>query len=160
MSSRSDQMHRLAYTLDRRYNVRVTATYDRPDGWRLEWVDGPLEDEVRAAITRLAPHLDAITTLRLHRGYTDLSEAVSLLLWIDEDPARLYDEIRSWHLQEARGECRYPMSAPDRWLARGRALLKVGPLATAGVDALRRWDGWTDAVWFLDQLAARQPISA
>ncbi|MFF0546977.1 hypothetical protein ACFYTF_29485 [Nocardia thailandica] len=157
MSPRSSQVHWLASALGARYDVRFTARYD--GGWRLEWADGPTEDEVRGAITRAAAQIPAVTDLHLDRAWTDLSEAVALLAWIDEDPARLAD-LTSWQIREAHGSTRYPMSLPDRWQARGHALLAAGYRAADGLVVLRQRDSWSAALEWLDELAARQLVSA
>src|SRR5690606_12897926 len=123
--SRPRQMHILARALTDRYGLPFAAVYQESRReWAMDWCDGPTEDEVRGALSRLAAGLPAVTSLRLRRGSTSLGEAVSLLMWIDADPARLAD-LSVWTRREAVAATRYPERAPEAWTARARRLLEV-----------------------------------
>lgn len=137
--SRPRQMHILARALTDRYDVTFTAAYeDSRRDWRMDWCNGPTEEEVRAAVSRLAASLPAVTSLRLYRGYTDLAETTALLMWIDADPSRLADASGYWSTREAFESTRYPERAPEAWKQRAASLLAaVGYLGTAGIEWMR-----------------------
>lgn len=142
--SRSRQMHILARALTDRFDVPVAASYeDHRRDWRMDWCNGPTEDEVRGAVSRVAAGLPAVTSLRLYRGHTDVAEATALLMWIDADPARLPTVSGYWGRREAFAETRYPERAPEVWKRRGAALLEaMGYLGNDAVEWLRArtWD--------------------
>lgn len=126
--SRPRQMHILARALTDRYEVAFAAVYNesRRD-WQMDWCNGPTEDEVRGALSRLAAGLPAVTSLRLYRASTGLAEAVSLLMWIDADPTRLTGATGYWITRDAIGATRYPERAPEAWTRRAQRLLDTHP---------------------------------
>lgn len=147
--SRPRQMHILARALTDRYEVSFEATYESARGWTMSWCNGPTEDEVRGILSRLSASLPAVTSLRLYRGYTDLAEAVSLLMWVDADPTRLSDLSSYWSTREAFGTTRYPERAPEAWTLRAQKLLDLGHVHTAGLAWLRSHT-WVQALAGLD----------
>ncbi|WP_446225001.1 hypothetical protein ACTWPB_07745 [Nocardia sp. IBHARD005] len=158
--SRPRQMHILARALTDRYGVPFTAAYqESTHDWRIDWSNGPTEEEVRGILTRLAAGLPAVTSLTLSRGYTDLAEATALLMWIDADPTRLTDVSSYWSCREAFGSTRFPERAPEVWIARAQRLLEVGHFHTAGLDWLRARD-WATALGDLDAATPAPTLNA
>lgn len=151
-TSRPRQMHALARALSDRYSVDFAATYlESRREWALDWCDGPTEDEVRAAVTRLATGMPAVTSLRPRRAHTDLGEAAALLAWIDQAPDRAA-RLSIWQKREAFAAIRFPERA-WAWRDRAEALLSIGSLDASVVGWLRA-RAWVDAVDELDRRAA------
>ncbi|MFC4124966.1 hypothetical protein [Nocardia rhizosphaerae] len=142
--SRPRQMHILARALTDRYDVQFAAIYvDHGRDWRMDWCNGPTEDEVRGAVSRVAAGLPAVTSLTFYRGHTDLAEATALLMWIDTDPSRLATLSSYASPREAFAETRYPERLSEAWKGRAAALLQMhGYLGIAAVEWLhaRSWD--------------------
>lgn len=141
--SRPRQMHILARALTDRYDVPVAAVYlESRREWRLDWCNGPTDEEIRGALSRLAAGLPAVTSLRLYRGSTDLAEMTALLMWIDAAPSRLPEVSSYWSRRDAFESTRYPERAPQVWQARAQQLLAVSASFTAALAWLqaRTWD--------------------
>ncbi|WP_433597945.1 hypothetical protein ACQPXH_19330 [Nocardia sp. CA-135953] len=163
--NRSRQAWQLSRALTERANVDVRIEYhgarrDSYGGWHIQWCGGPVASDMRGHVAALAARYPLIAAAHLEyvRGYTDLDEAVALLLWLDANPHEI-PFLSVWTAREALAECGYPEDADEVWQARGRALLALSPAGTVGasaVDVLRRHAGvgWGNALAWLDGLVS------
>jgi hypothetical protein len=166
--SRSRQLHYLAHTLSERIGCKVEFVYDGPrtksgdGGWIVQWAEGPTSDQMRELVARVAEQVSAgaLPELRYSRSMSSHGEAVTLLLWLQEDPNHA-DFHESGAADIASSVVGYPNQADEIWHRRADALLRLdtatgGLLAIASVRTLlsRIHDGgWPSALLWLDSLA-------
>lgn len=168
--SRSRQLHRLAYTLSERIGGKVEFVYDGPrtksgdGGWIVQWAEGPTSDQMRELVARVAEQVSAgaLPELRYSRSMSSHGEAVTLLLWLQEDPNHA-DFHESGAADIASSAVGYPDRADEIWHRRADALLQLdtatggGQLAIAAVRTLLsriRDDGWQSTLLWLDRFFA------
>lgn len=168
--SRSRQAHLLGRLLSERlggHRVGLVYTEQPPKGsrytgWQVRWTDGPTVTQMQKLVAELAEQVPAVECdgLRYSRGYTDHSEAVGVLLWLDADPQRAttyahYSSI----VQYGRDEVPYPERAQQIWQRRATALQTLsgntvvsGAVYSTLIDRVRT-DGWAATLRWLDDIA-------
>ncbi|MGN2642514.1 hypothetical protein ACTD5D_41335 [Nocardia takedensis] len=165
--SKSRLMHKLAAALADHTEVRVEATYDGAKrgprdnygGWHLRWTDGPTTDQMKALAEHGARQLALdVTEVGYSRSHTDLGQAVAVLLWFDQDPARIvqYEYI----LTSLTYDIATPERADDIWQQRGRTLIGLDPgnryLGARQVEIVHEYaraHGWPATLSWLDSHA-------
>ncbi|MEV6341213.1 hypothetical protein AB0M12_41645 [Nocardia vinacea] len=172
MASKSQQMHKLAAVLSERLEVKVEAIYDGPPrprrgapqkvdgGWHLRWTNGPTAAAAKPLVAELAARAAGIAAdeIRYWRDYTDHSQAVMLLLWVDADLAHA-DYHESAGLDLPSFEISYPERADEIWQRRATALQTLGGGGQVRISSIRtlfehiRSQGWPGALEWLDGLA-------
>lgn len=152
------QMTRLPRLLDSHLGgLLIERQYRGPDeGWYLcWWPDGPTVEHMYAIVHEFAPVVAKY--LRYRRGWSDIGQATSLLLWLDADPARALKSSARELIEKAGDEVSWPERAARIWRDRAYRLLDrtgAGVLLPAAAEELTeriRAVGWTETLAWLDE---------
>ncbi|MEV0031462.1 hypothetical protein [Nocardia sp. NPDC050793] len=164
--NRTRQARRMASLLTERASTRVTLDYHdsvhiRGRAWHVHWTDGPTWKQMLALAAGLADQVPGIDVTQLHpaRANTALSEAVSILVWLDGDESRADYYPGVWR-QYAVDEISYAERAAEPWRRRGEALLSLSGgthldgAACIAIDEQLRAASWTGVLAWLDEIAS------
>ncbi|WP_327100088.1 hypothetical protein OIE68_15700 [Nocardia vinacea] len=163
-ANRSRHARQLASQLSARTRTTVRLDYhdsvgDSGRAWHIHWTDGPTWQQMLTLTASLAEDFPSIDVARVRpaRSHTALSEAVAVLVWLNEDIDRAEFFPGVWP-EFARDHVSYPDHVGERWRVRGEAVLSmtrggVDLAVCRAIDARIRVEGWASVLEWLDGIA-------